>query len=244
VHWHNLPWRSLWPKSPSFWFCNNSSRLLILVSWIPLIVVICFFYVFAFSDLTLLVGHEEEHPSSKNLSDEVLVWLSVWSEVQIVCIWSSWCHCVQKPPTSLASFKSRLVSPLWYWLAQVVLEKRPLNGCSSSSSSSSRRRHHHIYFPCLLLKWLHSTRCCLEMWTVYLWAGFWWVHRVEVVIWWSMTECMSSLVLFLVMPTQSSTFRSLKDTGSYHITSAVCQCFECLCCFDTVDRASGRASGL
>ena len=23
---------------------------------------------------------------------EVLVWSSVWSEVQIVCIWSSWCH--------------------------------------------------------------------------------------------------------------------------------------------------------
>jgi len=26
-------------------------------------------------------------------SDEVLAWLSVWSEVQIICIWSSWCHC-------------------------------------------------------------------------------------------------------------------------------------------------------
>jgi len=31
---------------------------------------------------------------------------------------------------SLASFKSRLVLPFWYWLTQVVLEKRPLNGCS------------------------------------------------------------------------------------------------------------------
>ena len=31
------------------------------------------------------------------LSDEVLVWLSVWSKVQIVCIWSSWCHCIPKP---------------------------------------------------------------------------------------------------------------------------------------------------
>jgi len=42
-------------------------------------------------------------------SDEVLVWLSVWSEVQIVCMWSSWCHCRPKTPSSLASFKSRLV---------------------------------------------------------------------------------------------------------------------------------------
>ena len=32
-----------------------------------------------------------------------------------------------KTPSSLASFKSRLVLPFWYQLTQVVLEKRPLN---------------------------------------------------------------------------------------------------------------------
>jgi len=48
-----------------------------------------------------------------------------------------------RSPSSLASFKSRLVLPFWYRLIQVVLEKRPLNGCSScccsggSDSSSS-----------------------------------------------------------------------------------------------------------
>jgi len=41
----------------------------------------------------------------------------------------------QTPPFPV-SFKSRLVLPFWYRLAQVVLEKRPLNGCSSSSSGS------------------------------------------------------------------------------------------------------------
>ena len=41
-----------------------------------------------------------------------------------------------KTPQSLASFKSGLVLPLWYRLTEVVLEKRPLNGCSSSRSSS------------------------------------------------------------------------------------------------------------
>jgi len=35
-----------------------------------------------------------------------------------------------KIPSSLASFKSRLVLPFWYLLTLVVLEKRPLNGCS------------------------------------------------------------------------------------------------------------------
>jgi len=36
-----------------------------------------------------LVWRQEEHPASKKLSDEVLVWLSLWNEVQIVCIWSN-----------------------------------------------------------------------------------------------------------------------------------------------------------
>jgi len=45
--------------------------------------------VFAFSALTLLVGHQEENPASKKLIDEVLAWLSAWSEVQMICIWSS-----------------------------------------------------------------------------------------------------------------------------------------------------------
>ena len=36
-------------------------------------------------------------------------------------------------PLSFASFKSTLVLPFCYRLTQVVLEKRPLNGCSSLS---------------------------------------------------------------------------------------------------------------
>jgi len=40
-------------------------------------------------------------------------------------------------PSFLASFKSRLVSPFWYRLTQVFLEKKLLNGCSGPSSSSN-----------------------------------------------------------------------------------------------------------
>jgi len=43
----------------------------------------------AFSALTLLVGRQEGHPACKNLSGEVLAWLSLWSEVQMICIWSA-----------------------------------------------------------------------------------------------------------------------------------------------------------
>jgi len=56
--------------------------------------------------LTLLVGRQEEHPAHKKLSDDLLAWLSVGSVVQMIFIWSSWCHC---HPSSLASLKSRMV---------------------------------------------------------------------------------------------------------------------------------------
>jgi len=39
------------------------------------------FSAIAFSALTLLVGHQEEHPTHKKLSDGVLAWLSDWNVV-------------------------------------------------------------------------------------------------------------------------------------------------------------------
>jgi len=56
------------------------------------------------SALTLLVGRQEEHPACKILSDEVLAWLSAWSEVQMICISD-----VTATPSSLASLKFRMV---------------------------------------------------------------------------------------------------------------------------------------
>ena len=81
--------------------------------------------IYAFTALTLLVGRQEGHPACKKLSGEVLVWLSVWNEVQ-TCIWPSLCHCHS---LTLASVKSSLVLPFWYRPTRVVLEKGPLNGC-------------------------------------------------------------------------------------------------------------------
>ena len=87
---------------------------------------VCLFY--AFSALTLSVGRQEEHPASKKLRDEVLVWLSVWGKVQIKLM-----PVYPKTHHLFPQFKSRLVLPFWNWLTQVVLKTRPLNGCSSSS---------------------------------------------------------------------------------------------------------------
>ena len=75
-------------------------------------------------------------PACKNWVVKKLTWLSVWS----ICFdchdlhTVSWCHC--HPITSCFS-KTQNGLPFWRRLTRAVLEKRPLNGCSSGSSSSS-----------------------------------------------------------------------------------------------------------
>ena len=56
--------------------------------------------------------------SVKNWSGGVLVWLSVWCKVQIVCIWSSWCHCIPKPHHLLPH-----LSPVWFYLSGTGLRR-------------------------------------------------------------------------------------------------------------------------
>jgi len=95
THWHP-EWKSLQGASQSP-ICEDR----------PCICFISLERRIAFSALTQLVGRQEEHPVCKKLSDEVLARLSVWSEMQMIRIWSSWCHC--HIPSSLASLKSRMV---------------------------------------------------------------------------------------------------------------------------------------
>ena len=82
----------------------------------------------------LLAGRQEGHPACKKQSGGVLAWLSVWSEVQ-TCIWPS-AQMMPLPLTVSCSSKIQTGLPFWYRLSQVILEKRPLNGCSSSSHKS------------------------------------------------------------------------------------------------------------
>jgi len=50
----------------------------------------------------------------------------------MICVLSSWCHC-----HLVISYSSKIQNglPFWCRLTQVVLEKRPLNGCNSSIST-------------------------------------------------------------------------------------------------------------
>ena len=81
-----------------------------------------------------VVGHQEEHPARKNWV--LRCWCGYLSGVRCR-LFLNMVHLMplhSQTPSSLASFRFRLVWPFWYWLTQVVLEKRLLNGCTSSSS--------------------------------------------------------------------------------------------------------------
>ena len=65
--------------------------------------------------------------------------LQCWGDGVVFCLeqGADCLHMVQlmplpsQNPSPLASYKSRLFIPSWYWLTQIFLEKRLLNGCSS-----------------------------------------------------------------------------------------------------------------
>jgi len=89
------------------------------------------------------------------LSD-VLVWLSVSSDVQIVCMWSSWCHCIPKTHhlmPHLNPYCFTFLVPVY----QVVPEKRPgesilklcisVMRCSLQTSLQPRALWHLLLTP-------------------------------------------------------------------------------------------------
>jgi len=113
----------------------------------------------AFSALTLLVGQQEGHPACKKLSGGVLAWLSAWSEVRR----GADLHMAQLMPLPLAvscSSKIQIGFTFWYRLTQVVLEKRPLNGCSSSVMVSILSLNHCVHYSLSVLS--------LSIFTVFL----------------------------------------------------------------------------
>ena len=111
-----------------------------------LIFVLDTFCVLAFSALTLMVR------------------LSVWSELQVVCIRSSWCHFHPKTPSSLASFEFRQLLPFWYRLTQVVLEKRPLNRYVSVDTLCLLINRAQCVFFCRVIVWHYVSLTFLVGW--------------------------------------------------------------------------------
>ena len=99
---------------PAYPGCPGSKavkRSVLLVNVVP-----------AFRALTLLVGRQEGHPACKKTER--------WGAGMVICLeQGADLHMAQRISLSLASVKSRLVLPFWYWLTRVVPDKGPLNGC-------------------------------------------------------------------------------------------------------------------
>ena len=81
--------------------------------------------LYAFSALTLLVEQQEGHPACKKQ------W---WGAGMVICLGQGadlhTAKLMPLPLTVLASVKSTLILPFWYWLTVVVPEKGTLNVCS------------------------------------------------------------------------------------------------------------------
>ena len=142
----------------------------------------------------------------KKLSGGVLAWLSVWSEVQ-TCIWPSWCH---YHSLSLASVKSRLVLPFWYWLTCVVPEKRAVKRvcvcvrcvCNTFSGWWCVQHIRGFWRPCCTCYTLTSSASCLvSAWLV------WRLWKLPVVCMVSQTRCPTRLTV-----TQASIGHHFCDT--------------------------------
>jgi len=151
-------------------FCDHFWMLRFLCDRFSMSVFSIMWVVSVFSALMLLIGWQEGHLACKNLSGEVLTWLSVWSEVQMICVWSNWCHC-----HPIISCTSKIQNGVSFW-CQVVLEKRPLNGCSVvvvlgewigfSTDELNRGDCHHCFSgPAHVVQWSsHLGAICSRVW--------------------------------------------------------------------------------
>jgi len=85
----------------------------------------------SFTVIDIIGWWQEEHLAHKNWV--MKCWCGYLSGAK--CKWFAYGPSdATATPSSLASVKSRIVLPFWYRLMQVVLEKRPLNGCGTGSS--------------------------------------------------------------------------------------------------------------
>ena len=141
--------------------------------------------------LTLLVGCQEEHLACK-IEWRGAVWLSNWSKVQMIYIWSNWCHC---QPHHLSRFHKNIQNclDLWCQLTQVIVEETVFlsTTCNVYSILLSCWYAHYVNYwvlnilciSVLLLIFFLFCRCCIfvqlpvccaegELIVVYVTSGF------------------------------------------------------------------------
>ena len=125
------PWDSFQICTSVCWYGimqNVSKCLLLLHCWLFTFSLFgSFLFIIFIASTSVLwccwLGGRKGIQPVKIWSDEVLAWLSVWSEVQTICIWFSLCHC--HPVISCFSKIQNGLS-FWYRPTHVVLEKKAI----------------------------------------------------------------------------------------------------------------------
>ena len=115
----------------------------------------------AFTALILLVGRQEEHLAY--ISWVMRCWCGylcgLWSEVQIVCIWSSRCHCLARIMSDYSADILLLftcaVCSSWFWITFIFILLYQSCGVLIIVQETLCR--------CLALTWIQSIYLCVTM---------------------------------------------------------------------------------
>jgi len=121
-----------------------------------------YFLCRAFSASTLLVGCQKEHPVCNTLSDKVLVWLSVWSKVQIVF------RMVQLMPLPSRHLLPRL-NPDWFYFSFLCPGKEAVKRVNVVVVAVCMYVFIHlcIYLFCLFCMFSWLPGCVFFIWVFY-----------------------------------------------------------------------------
>ena len=99
------------------WICHLKTKIYYLFFWCRKENIICSFS----SHLPSVLWHCWLG-TRKSIRPVKIEWWGVaviiWSVVHIICIWSSWCHCIPKPHRLL-----RHLNPDWFFLSGTVLAR-------------------------------------------------------------------------------------------------------------------------
>jgi len=97
------------------------------------------------------------------------------------------------PPIISCSSKIQNGLPFWRWLTQVVLEKRPLNRCTSSRCGASSEKclllWHHFLIKIVIIwtfsytSWLNFIQIKWQIFTIELHALCHVAHNIEIIMW-------------------------------------------------------------
>ena len=131
----------------------------------------------------------------------MLVWLSVWRKVQMVCVWSSWCHCIPKPHHILPDSNPDWQNVPEHFSSSVLRKKtyKTPQNVSVHVTAKSNRQYGHTsksnVFSTSCLIWSGVVMCARVSWCLhtYIYSYIYNVRSSQVQ--WSKSEAWTQFLL-------------------------------------------------